>query len=81
MSVDQLLISGSNSSVIKRRVSGRKLLTPGSIPIWQCVVASLGKAFNLGLFPFGPSSQPVMVAQRDERPANRTQKSALRWCG
>ena len=32
-------------------------------------------------FPLGPSSIPIVVAQPDERLANRNQKSALRWCG
>ena len=31
-------------------------------------------------FTMGPSSLPIVVAQRDEKPANKTKKSALHWC-
>ena len=35
---------------------------------------------HLILFPIGTKQSTVVVAQPDKRLANRTQKSALRWC-
>jgi len=69
--------SGVDQSV-ERRASNRKVAKP-----WvdsRCGSASLcswGK--HLMLFPFlGPSNLPVVVAQPDERHANRT-ASVLQW--
>ena len=56
-----------------------RLLTPGSIPKLAMRRFVLGKD-SLRFFRLGPSTLPVMVAQPDERLANRTHESALRWC-
>ena len=57
-----------------------KLMTPGSIPKLALRRTVLEKD-PLRLFPIGKSSLPIVVAQPDKKPTNRTQKSALRWCG
>ena len=59
----------------------KTLLTPGSIlelAMRRCV---LGKDTFYTYFPLRPSSLPVAAAQHDAKLANRTPKSALRWCG
>ena len=47
----------------------------------HCFGLNRGIQYTLNLFPIGPSSLLAVVAQPDDRLANRTQKSALHWCG
>ena len=54
-----------------------RLVDPGSIPALALRRCVLGKD-NLSIFPIRAKLSTFVVAQPDERLANRTQKSALR---
>ena len=54
-------------------------MTAGSIPELVMCRCGLGKDTSR-LFPVGAEPSIRLVAYPEERHANRTQKSALRWC-